>query len=114
MVTRSNDCTYRDECLRNGKGTVNIKDLTNREGLYGHGRLFAHITVEPGHSIGLHSHEHETEFFYIIKGEGLFNDDGALVTVKAGDVCATGYGASHSIENVSDAPMEMIALIVME
>lgn len=114
MVTRSENCTRRDECLRNGKGTVNIKDLTNKEGLYGHGRLFAHITVEPGHSIGVHSHEGETEFFYIIRGEALFNDNGTPVTVKAGDVCATGYGESHSIENVSDAPMEMIALIVME
>ncbi|MBR3570534.1 MAG: cupin domain-containing protein [Oscillibacter sp.] len=114
MVTRSNECAYRDECLRDGKGTVNIKDLANKEGLYGHGRLFAHITVEPGRSIGFHAHEHETEFFYIIKGEGLFNDNGKPVTVKAGDVCATGYGESHSMENVSDAPMEMIALIVME
>ena len=114
MVTRSEDCARRDECLRNGKGTVNIKDLTDKEGLYGHGRMFAHITVEPGHSIGVHNHEHETEFFYIIKGEALFDDDGTPVTVKAGDVCATGYGKSHSIENVSDAPMEMIALIVLE
>ncbi len=114
MVTRSENCVRRDECLRNGKGTVNIKDLTTKEGLYGHGRLFAHITVEPGRSIGVHAHEHETEFFYIIKGEALFNDNGNFVTVKAGDVCATGYGESHSIENVSDAPMEMVALIVLE
>ena len=114
MVTRSENCVRRDECLRNGKGTVNIKDLTDKEGLYGHGRLFAHITVEPGHSIGFHDHQHETEFFYIIRGEALFNDDGTPVTVKAGDVCSTGYGHSHSIENVSDAPMEMVALIVME
>ncbi len=114
MVTRSENCPRRDECLRNGKGTVNIKDLTDKEGLYGHGRLFAHITVEPGHSIGFHDHQHETEFFYIIRGEGLFNDNGTPVTVRAGDVCATGCGDSHSIENVSDAPIEMVALIVME
>ena len=114
MVTRSQDCNIREECIRNGKGLVHIKDLATKEALYGHGRMFAHMTLEPGRSIGFHSHEHETEFFYILKGEGLFNDNGTPVTVKAGDVCSTGYGTSHSMENVSDAPMEMIALIVLE
>lgn len=114
MVTRSQDCPRRDVCLWDGKGTVNFKDLSDKEGLYGHGRVFSHVTIEPGHSIGVHPHNGETEFYYILKGEALFNDNGTLTTVKAGDVCATGYGESHSIENVSDAPMEMIALIVME
>ena len=31
-----------------------MKDLTDKEGLYNHGRLFAHVTVDPGCSIGDH------------------------------------------------------------
>ena len=114
MVTRSENCPRRDECLRNGRGTVNIKDLTDKEGLYGHGRLFAHVTIEPGHSIGDHPHEHETEFYYIIRGEGLFHDNGENVAVRAGDICATGYGQTHGLENNSDENLELIALIVLE
>ena len=114
MVTRSENCPRADKCLRDGKGTVNVKDLTDKEGLYNHGRLFAHITIEPGHSIGNHEHVHETEFYYILRGEGLFNDNGQAVTVKAGDVCATGYGETHGIENVSGETLELIALIVLE
>ena len=114
MVTRDQDCVRRDQCIRNGKGETHFKDLSDKEGLYGHARLFSHAVLEPGRSIGPHSHEHETEFFYILKGQGLFDDNGTKVTVYPGDVCATGYGASHSLENVSDEPLEFIALIMLE
>ena len=114
MVTKSADCPVRDQCIREGKGLTRIKDLADKPALYNHARMFAHLTLEPGRSIGSHAHEHETEFFYILKGEGQFNDDGTMVTVYPGDVCATGYGASHSMENVSDAPLEFIALIMLE
>ena len=50
----------------------------------------------------------------LVKGEGVFNDDGKEVIVHAGDICATGYGQSHGLENKSSEPVEMIALIVME
>ena len=114
MYTLSENCPRKDVCVQNGKGLVHIKELTDKEGLYNHGRLFAHVTVDPGCSIGYHDHQHETEFYYIIKGEAVFNDDGKEVLVHAGDICATGYGQSHGLENKSSEPVEMIALIVME
>ncbi len=114
MYTLSENCPRADACVRNGNGLIHIKHLTDKEGLYGHGRMFAHVTVDPGCSIGYHAHNHETEFYYIIKGEGVFNDDGKEVIVHAGDICATGYGQSHGLENKSSEPVEMIALIVME
>ena len=114
MVTRSQDCPREDKQIRGGNGLIHLKHLSGEEGLYHHARMFAHLTVEPGRSIGFHEHEHETEFFYILSGEGLFDDDGVSVTVHAGDVCATGYGASHSLQNVSDSPLELIALIMLE
>ena len=114
MFTLDENCKRADVCVQNGKGLCQIKHLTDREGLYGHGRMFAHVTVDPGCSIGYHAHNHETEFYYIIKGEGVFNDDGKEVIVHAGDICATGYGQSHGLENKSSEPVELIALIVME
>ena len=114
MYTLSKNCPRKDVCVQKGKGLVHIKELTDKEGLYNHGRLFAHVTIEPGHSIGDHPHVHETEFYYILKGEGVFNDNGTEVIVHAGDICATGYGQSHGLENKSSEPVELIALIVME
>ena len=114
MFTPSDKCPRRDACVQNGKGLIHMKDLTDKEGLYNHGRLFAHVTVDPGCSIGDHPHDHETEFYYIIKGEGVFNDNGKEIVVRPGDICATGYGEVHGLENRGTEPVELIALIVGE
>ena len=114
MFTLDENCKRADVCVQNGKGLCHIKHLTDKEGLYGHGRMFAHVTVDPGCSIGYHDHQHETEFYYIIKGEAVFQDDDKEVLLHAGDIGATGYGQSHGLENKSSEPVEMIALIVME
>lgn len=114
MYTLSENCPRQDANVRDGKGLIHMKVLTDKEGLYNHGRVFNHVTVDPGCSIGYHSHEHETEFYYIIKGEAVFNDDGKEVILRAGDIGATGYGHSHGLENRTDEPVELIALIVTE
>lgn len=114
MVTRSENCPRKDVCLREGKGTVNIKDLATAEDLYNHGRLFAQISIEPGHSIGFHDHQRESELFYVIKGEGVYNDNGKEVTVGVGDVCICPSGESHCIENKGSELLQLVALIVME
>ena len=114
MYTLSGNCPAKDVCVQNGKGLIHIKELTVKAGLYDHGRLFAHVTVNPGCSIGYHTHEHETEFYYIIKGEAVFNDDGKEVILHPGDIGATGYGQGHGLENKTDEPVELIALIVGE
>ena len=51
MYTLSENCPRKDVCVQNGKGLIHIKDLTDKEGLYGHGRMFSHVTVDPGCSI---------------------------------------------------------------
>ena len=114
MYTLSENCPRNDAHVANGKGVVHIKHLPDKEGLYGHGRMFAHVTIDPGCSIGYHDHNHETEFYYILKGEGVFNDNGKEVILHAGDIGITGYGQGHGLENRSSEPVEMIALIIME
>lgn len=114
MYTLSENCPVKEACVQNGKGLIVMKHLTDAEGLYGHGRLFAHVTIHPGCSIGYHIHKQETEFYYIIKGEGVFDDNGTEVTVRAGDICATADGFGHSLENRTDEDLEMIALIVLD
>jgi mannose-6-phosphate isomerase-like protein (cupin superfamily) len=75
-------------------------------------RLLSEISLEPGASIGYHSHENETEYFLIISGSGVVNDDGKEIEVKAGDSVITGNGAYHSIKNTGAVPLVMHAVIV--
>ncbi|MCI2055991.1 MAG: cupin domain-containing protein [Oscillibacter sp.] len=114
MYQLSDHCPRREGAVQGGKGLIHMKDLATKEQMYDHARLFSQITVNPGCSIGYHAHKDETEFYYILKGEAVFNDNGTEVTVHAGDVTATGYGESHSLENRTDEPVELVALIVLK
>jgi len=114
MYTRSENCPQLETCVQNGKGVCKLKELATPEQMYNKARLFKHITLDPGCSIGYHTHEHETEFYYMLCGEAVFSDNGTEVTLQAGDVAAIGYGEGHSLENRSNAPVEIIALIIME
>ena len=99
------------ERLRDGEGNSHftyLLDAANEK----NARLFAEVTLEPGCSIGSHPHEGETEYYFILSGTGMVNDDGKEVAVAKGDSVITGNGASHSIKNTGSAPLIFQAIIV--
>ena len=49
------------------------------------GRTFAHIVLEKDCGVGYHVHNGDGEIYYILKGEAEYNDNGTIVTVKAGE-----------------------------
>lgn len=98
--------------MRGGNGVVKIQNFVTSQDLNEKGRLFGTITLEPGCSIGYHTHDNDSELFYILEGEGQYDDNGTVVTVKAGDVTYTPAGTGHSIANNSTQPLKLVALIV--
>lgn len=98
--------------MRGGNGVVQIQNFVTSQDLNEKGRLFGTITLEPGCSIGYHTHDNDSELFYILEGEGQYDDNGTTLTVKAGDVTYTPAGTGHSIANRSDRPLKLVALIV--
>lgn len=114
MIRRSAEKTVvTRENMRGGQGIVKMENVLNgAEEMYGKGRLFAKIILEPGCSIGHHVHEGESETFYFLRGTGEYDDNGEITTVQAGDVAFAGDGEGHSIKNIGDEPLEFIALIL--
>ena len=103
------------EKLRGGNGIVKYYHVLSEEELNGHGRMYARLVLPPGASIGNHRHEGETEPYYILKGEADFTDnDGTVTRVGPGDCCVIGFGETHSIENVGNEDLELMALIYFE
>ena len=100
--------------MRGGKGDVIIDQILQPEQMFGKARVFGHFTIKPGCSIGYHTHENEMEAYYFLTGEGTYDDNGDVRTVKAGEVTWTGNGNGHSIENTGTEDLTFIALIVME
>jgi mannose-6-phosphate isomerase-like protein (cupin superfamily) len=111
VIQRNAMKTEIKEKMRGGEGNtalVHLVDCENEKNI----RMLAEMTLQPGCSIGNHSHETETEYYIILSGNGTVNDNGADVAVKAGDVMITGNGASHSISNTGAAPLVFYAAVV--
>lgn len=104
--------TERLENLAGGKGYVLRDQILTEDQMFGKNRLFAKLTMKPGCSLGYHIHHGDAEAYYILSGEGEYDDNGTVRTVKAGDVTFTPDGKGHSLENKSTADLVFIALVV--
>jgi len=112
MVIHRNEMSReRKEKMRGGEGVASLTHLVNCEGERNI-RMLAEITLPPGASIGKHSHETETEYFIILSGSGVVNDNGADAPVKQGDAVCTGNGAFHSITNTGSDPLVFYGIVV--
>jgi len=113
MIKRKDEYTIqKNENMRGGDGTVIIRHLLTAEELYDKGRLYAVIVIEPGCSVGSHVHDGEMESYYIVKGEAEVTDNSNLVKVSAGDSVLTRCGEEHSIKNIGNDTLEVMALII--
>ena len=77
-------------------------------------RTFALARLKSGEEVELHKHEGECEYYYIISGKGIYNDNGNNVEILPGAVTFTPSGESHGIKNTGDEILEFIALIIKD
>ncbi len=113
MVRTKQEQTIEFKCIRGGNGETEMRKILNSvEELYGKGRMFNHMVLAPGRSIGEHRHEGDNEIFYFLKGSAVYNDNGNSVRVFPGDTAICSSGECHSLVNDGDEPLEFIALIL--
>ena len=74
--------------------------------------LYAHVTLEPGCTLGVHGHTGETETYYLLSGEGVYHDNDKSYPVKAGDVTFCEDGGTHGLDNTGDTELTFMALII--
>lgn len=98
--------------LKDGKGTVELRHFFEPTDFRGAGRLFAISLIKPNSSIGYHQHIGDFEAYYILKGRGIYNDNGEVYEVAPGDFLLCRDGESHSLENNGTEDLEYIALIL--
>lgn len=77
-------------------------------------RLYSLVQVKPGEEVDYHMHIGESETFFILSGQGIYNDNGNIVDVTPGMVTFTPSGQGHSIKNTGNDLLSFIALIVVE
>lgn len=98
--------------VRGGVGVVEMRHLMESGDFRGAGRQFSYMVLHPRCSIGLHRHELDFEAYYILQGNGTYNDDGQLISVGPGDFLLCRPGESHAFINDSEQDIEYLALIL--
>ena len=68
-------------------------------------------SLEPGASIGVHTHEADSEIIFMLKGTGVVLCDGAKEILPAGGCHYCPKGHSHSLRNESDEVIEFYAVV---
>ncbi len=68
-------------------------------------------TLEPGASIGLHTHETSSEIIYILSGSGKVLFEGEYEPVTAGVCHYCPKGCSHSLINDSNGNITFFAVV---
>jgi len=65
----------------------------------------------PGASIGMHTHEGNSEIMFITKGQGYVIYDGETIPLCEGDVHYCPKGHTHSLINNSENDLEFCAVV---
>ncbi len=98
--------------LKDGKGFITMMNFFEEKDFLGKGRLYGKNIVEPGNSIGYHTHSGDQEAYFILKGKALYNNNGEVSELTCGDLVICKDGDSHSIEAIGEEALEYIALIL--
>ena len=101
-----------DEKLKKGKGELTITHLLTPNEMKDKCSMFAKVTIPVGASLDIHSHIGNTETYYIIQGEGLYNDNGNDIKIGVGTTTFCADGEKHGIENIGNEDLIFIALII--
>ena len=105
----------KKENVFGGKGIVFFEYLLDEQQLNGMCRLYAKIRMKPGTSLGYHVHQGDSESYYILSGEGTYqNQNGEVSRVFSGDVTFTANGEGHSIANEGFEDLVFMALVINE
>ena len=51
-----------------------IHSIVSKEELYGCGTMFAHVCLATGDIVDWHIHEGDVDYYYILKGTGIYTD----------------------------------------
>lgn len=75
-------------------------------------RFINYTIIPPSNSFGLHQHGNDNEFYIVLSGEGIYEQDGEKAAVKKGDILINKPFATHGIVNTGDVDMELLVIEV--
>lgn len=79
-----------------GQGTVMMEKLLNAPGeMYDKGRAYVRHTLNPGVTIGMHTHVNEMESMVIVSGHAIHTINNETQFLSGGDIIVAEDGDTH-------------------
>lgn len=114
MIKAMKDLKINTETNSHGDVKLFLSNLADFDGKNEKLRTFAFAELKPGEEVEFHIHEGESESYYIISGEGEYNDNGEILKIFPGTVTFTPSGSGHGIKNTGSDMLTFIALIILD
>ncbi|MBQ8320034.1 MAG: cupin domain-containing protein [Clostridia bacterium] len=112
MIKFQDELTKTYEYNKEGKKAFTLFDLSQFEGISPKLKMFSYVEIDCGEEVPYHEHHGDAENYYIISGEGLYDDNGSMRAVSAGTITFTPSGQGHALKNVGKDKLCFIALIL--
>ncbi len=114
MIKRLNEMISEEKSKLggNGNGSAHVTYLLTQDETQGKCRICNLMTVHPGTSVSLHTHEKDCEIYYLLEGELFVTDNGKESVMKGGDIMFTGISENHSAENRSSHDAKLLAIVI--
>ena len=99
------------EAVRGGAGIVSAHKLLD---LYPGSAIksVGVVRLEPGASIGDHSHEGDEDFYYCLSGSGVVIDNGTEHPFTPGTLQITRSGESQALRNTGETELVFFAALI--
>lgn len=98
-----------------GHGTIHFDHILEAGEMHGMNRIYAKLTVPKGSSVGYHVHHGDGEDYYVIKGVATIDDNHErTVILHEGEHLFTPSGRGHSLTNLEDEDLQIMALIIYD
>ena len=114
MLKVKDELKITTECNDKDVVKLYLSDLADFDNKNPKLRTFALAKLNPGEEVDFHIHEGESESYYIISGNGVYNDNGKETEIFPGTVTFTPSGTGHGVKNTGDKTLEFIALILLD
>lgn len=98
--------------MLDGDGSALVREIFLKGEYRGHCRLMAALTLEPGCSVGRHTHVNDEELIYVLRGSCRYDDNGCICRLQSGDAALTRDGEFHEVINDTNEPVEYLAVVL--
>lgn len=114
MILYKEDIKTKSEFNSAGEEKLYLSDLKDFAKINPKLRMYSLAELKPGEEVGFHIHNNESEMYYILSGEGIYDDNGTEYEVHPGMVTHTPSGDGHGIRNTGTDMLRFIALIILD